>query len=187
MEQEQTLYKIKDVSKLTGELFLKILFYMTETIQDRIQTYQANKTFVGETNWNKFMATDAPKEIKQFRSEEMNLERLKEYLNDYQIGFSVREMPDSTMTLAFETKNKAMVEQAFTFTFDNLVSNLRSHLQYCCKEKISQEVVRLICLWNGDKYSSLFKLPFLNFHRIITYNISYSVMVKYRKTSGCYC
>ena len=73
MEQEQTLYKIKDVSKLTGELFLKILFYMTETIQDRIQTYQANKTFVGETNWNKFMATDAPKEIKQFRSEEMKL------------------------------------------------------------------------------------------------------------------
>lgn len=121
MEQEQTLYKIKDVSKLTGELFLKILFYMTETIQDRIQTYQANKTFVGETNWNKFMATDAPKEIKQFRSEEMNLERLKEYLNDYQIGFSVREMPDSTMTLAFETKNKAMVEQAFSDTLEAVV------------------------------------------------------------------
>ncbi len=66
MEQEQTLYKIKDVSKLTGELFLKILFYMTETIQDRIQTYQANKTFVGETNWNKFMATDAQRKLSSF-------------------------------------------------------------------------------------------------------------------------
>lgn len=121
MEQEQALYKIKDVSKLTGELFVKILFYLSENIQDHFQAHQANRTFTGETNWNKFMATDSSKEIKQFRSEELNLDRLKDYLKDYQIGFSVKDMADGTKTLAFETKNHKLVEQAFSDTLAAVV------------------------------------------------------------------
>lgn len=135
MNQEQTMYKIKDVSKLTGELLLKILFYMSENIQDSIHTHLANSSFKGETNWNKFMATDAPKEIKQFRSEEMNLDRLKDYMSDYKIGFSVKDMADGSKTLAFETKNQAMVEQAFADTLEAVVEPEKL-------EQMSQKLVK---------------------------------------------
>ncbi|WP_249630224.1 DUF3801 domain-containing protein [Streptococcus uberis] len=120
MNQEQMMLKMKDMSKLTGEGLLKALLFMLENGRDQLKAHQANKSFTGETQWNKIMATNAPKELKQFRSNELNLERLKSYLNERGVAFAFRQQKDGKMEFVFESKNKQIVEEVFKELINDL-------------------------------------------------------------------
>lgn len=113
MEQERVLYKIQDISKFTGELFLKTLAFMVESGRDKYAGWPVDKHYTGETEWDKFMATSSEKDVKTFLSHEVNLNQVKRYLEDYKIGFTVRDEPNGKVSLAFEVKNHAFVEKAF--------------------------------------------------------------------------
>lgn len=112
MEQEKSMYQLKHAGKLTGEFLVKGLLLLLEKGEGAIDLYR-NRPKVGEQKWNRFMATDAPKEIKEFRTTEMNLEQLRSVLNMYDISFSMRTLDDGLTQLSFETKHHAVMETAF--------------------------------------------------------------------------
>ncbi|CYU83125.1 DUF3801 domain-containing protein [Streptococcus suis] len=113
MDQEKVSYQIKDVAKLTGDILLKILIEMSDRTADYIKTFESNRHFTGETKWNRLMATSSTKEIKQFHTNELNLERLKTYLTDRGIAFAFKEAANGKMDFVFEAKNRAVVEKVF--------------------------------------------------------------------------
>lgn len=114
------MLKMKDMSKLTGEGLLKALLFMLENGRDQLKAHHANKTFTGEIQWNKIMATNAPKELKLFRTNELNLERLKSYLNERGVAFAFRPQKDGKMEFVFESKNKQIVEEVFKELINDL-------------------------------------------------------------------
>lgn len=122
MEQERTIFQVKDVSKLTGEMLLKMLAYMVEYMNDQGQKYMNRRRFNAETRWNQFMASDNAKEVKTFLSNEVNLDKLKDYLEEYKIGFATQNLKDNRVMLAFEVKNKELVKEAYERFLTNLTS-----------------------------------------------------------------
>lgn len=112
MEQEKSMYQLKQAGKLTGEFLVKGLLLLLEKGEGAIDLYR-NRPKVGEQKWNRFMATNAPKEIKEFRTTELNLEQLRSVLNMYDISFSMRTLDDGLTQLSFETKHHAVMETAF--------------------------------------------------------------------------
>jgi hypothetical protein len=122
MEQERTIFQVKDVSKLTGEMLLKMLAYMVEYMNDQGQKYMNRQRFNAETRWNQFMASDNAKEVKTFLSNEVNLDKLKDYLEEYKIGFATQNLKDNRVMLAFEVKNKELVKEAYERFLTNLTS-----------------------------------------------------------------
>ncbi|MBZ2021753.1 hypothetical protein [Streptococcus sanguinis] len=122
MEQERTIFQVKDVSKLTGEMLLKMLAYMVEYMNDQGQRYMKRQRYGAETRWNQFMASDSAKEVKTFLNNEVNLDKLKDYLAEYKIGFATQNLKDNRVMLAFEVKNKELVKEAYERFLNNLTS-----------------------------------------------------------------
>ena len=122
MEQERTIFQVKDVSKLTGEMLLKMLAYMVEYMTDQGQKYMKRQRYGAETRWNQFMASDSAKEVKTFLSNEVNLDKLKAYLEEYKIGFATQALKDNRVMLAFEVKNKELVKKAYEQFLTDLTS-----------------------------------------------------------------
>lgn len=112
MEQEKSMYQLKNAGKLTGELLVKGLLLFFEKGEELVDLAK-NRPMVGEQKWNRFIATDGFKEIKEFRTTEANLEQLRSVLNMYDISFSVRTLEDGLTQLAFESKNRSVMESAF--------------------------------------------------------------------------
>ena len=135
MEQERTIYQLKDVSKVTGETLLKALAYILETTNDKIKHRMANKHFAGETKWNRFMTTDSKKEVKTFLNNEVNLEKLKDYLREYKIGFASQKLKNNRVMLAFEVKNEALVKEAYEKFLTDLTNPKES-------TKLNQELLK---------------------------------------------
>lgn len=113
MEQERTIFQVKDASKLTGEMLLKMLAYMVEYMTDQGQKYMKRQRYGGETQWDQFIASDSAKEVRTFLSNEVNLDKLKDYLEEYKIGFATQTLKDNRVMLAFEVKNEALVKEAY--------------------------------------------------------------------------
>lgn len=142
MEQEATVYKLKDMSKLTGEMLLKTLLFLIENGTEKFQNKMLNPNITGETSWSKFMATDASKTVKEFRSNELNLERLKEYLAAYKIGFALEELKEGQTSLVFYVKDQELVSQAFQNTLEEIVDPDKSE-ELCDKLILSPKNMNL--------------------------------------------
>ena len=124
MDQDRIVYQLANGAKLTGETFLKALWAMAQHAHDKYQYKQNNQTFVGETNYNKFMATNTEKDSVDFKNSELHLDKLKGYLNDYGIGFTFcRNKGAETQTLLFEVKNKALVERSVEKAIADITKN----------------------------------------------------------------
>lgn len=120
MEQEQVAMKVSEVYKLTGELFLKALYYAIENGYQSVKLYAENKTFSVKTNWNEFMATKETKHFETFLNSEVNTERLEEYLKGYDVGFSIKDNRDGTSTIAIDAKNIQALEASFKGVINDL-------------------------------------------------------------------
>ena len=129
MEQEKSMYQLKNTGKLTGEMLVKALllfFEKGEGVMDLVK----NRPVRGEQKWNRFMATEARKEVKEFRTTEINLEQLRDILKLYNIGFSIKSLEeDGTTLLSFEARNRAVMEQAFEKVLDRAI-NPESAVQF---------------------------------------------------------
>lgn len=135
MEQERTIFQVKDVSKLTGEMLLKMLAYMVEYMTDQGQKFMKRQRYGAETRWNHFMASDSAKEVKIFLSNEVNLDKLKTYLEEYKIGFATQALKDNRVMLAFEVKNKELVKEAYERFLTNLTNSQDT-------KKLNQELLK---------------------------------------------
>ncbi|MFH6639589.1 DUF3801 domain-containing protein [Streptococcus suis] len=113
MEQEKSMYQLKNAGKLTGELLVKGLLLFWEKGEGVVDLVK-NRPTVGEQKWNSFMATGAKKEIKEFRTTEANLEQLRSVLKLYDVRFSIKSLDnEGTTLLSFEAKNREFMEKAF--------------------------------------------------------------------------
>lgn len=121
MEQEQTLFQLKNIGKGTGEILLKGILAFFEQSSEKGKSLGGLLSKSGESNWNRFIANDAPKEIKRFRTSEVNLEKLKEYLKPYGVRFSIKKLSEDEVALAFEAKNKDVVRDAFEHLIADVV------------------------------------------------------------------
>lgn len=120
MEQERVAMKVADVYKLTGELLLKAMYYAMEETTSRFKSYSENKTYTKEVNWNQFMATSETKHFEDFMTSEVNSNRLREYLESYGVGFSIKEHSNGTSTVAIDAKNVQVLEKSFKGVINDL-------------------------------------------------------------------
>lgn len=120
MDQERVGMKIADLYKLTGELFLKALYYAIENGYQSVKTSAENSIFSGKTNWNQFLATKETKHFETFLHSEVNGERLKEYLKEYGVGFAIKDNGNGTSTIAIDAKNLQALEASFKGVINDL-------------------------------------------------------------------
>ncbi|WP_375708944.1 hypothetical protein PJ261_02225 [Streptococcus dysgalactiae] len=138
MEQEQTLFQLKNIGKGTGEIILKGILAFFEQSSEGGKNLGDLLSKNGESNWNRFMANDATKEIKRFRTSEVNLEKLKEYLKPYGVRFSIKKLSENEVALAFEAKNKDIVRDAF----EHLISDVVDPEKDSKKQEVVDRLVR---------------------------------------------
>ncbi|HEL2313601.1 hypothetical protein [Streptococcus suis] len=110
MNQEQVARKMTDISKLSGEVLLKFLWYIIQESAEKYKYVIENKTFTGETSWNAFLATSEDKYFKEFLAGEMHVESLKQYLKEHNIGFAMQQLPNGKMEIAIDAKNVQQLE-----------------------------------------------------------------------------
>ncbi|MGT2754550.1 hypothetical protein [Streptococcus ovis] len=114
MNQEQIAYRLTGISKVTGEVLLKLIFLALQETEEKLQQHLAAKNFTSETSWNKFLATSDEKYFKEFLSTELHTKALKDYLNEHNIGFALQKLPDGKMEIAIDAKNIQQLENFLT-------------------------------------------------------------------------
>lgn len=114
MNQEQVAYRLKDMSKVTGEMLLKLILLAIQETEERYQQFIGNKNFTSETSWNNFLATSEEKYFKEFLSSELHSKALKDYLNEHNIGFAMQKLPNGKMEIAIDAKNIQQLENFLT-------------------------------------------------------------------------
>ena len=125
MDDEKVIsLTVKNV-KLTVEVLLKALFMVGEEVY---RVYQDSKLgdriFQGETPWNDFMKSIDHITIKDLKTNEVNLEKFKEELAKYNIGFSFYKHSDGeTISMAFSIKHKDIVEKSLAETLEKMVKD----------------------------------------------------------------
>lgn len=123
MNQEQALYKISDVAKLSGEFLLKALFYMVTDAADGVTNLLPKKGVGSEQHYYKFMATEGSKMVETFKASELHVTTLKSYLEQFGVTFAMKEQENGQKLLVFEAKDKALVAEAFSQTLDKLTND----------------------------------------------------------------
>ncbi|CYV70911.1 DUF3801 domain-containing protein [Streptococcus equi subsp. zooepidemicus] len=157
MEQDRMLYQITNVSKITGELVLKALWAMTQHMYEKHQYNQNNQSFTGETNYNKFMATNTDKEFKNLNVTEAHLDKLKNYLESYGIGFTTRKTKGQEgQDLIFEVKNKAIVERSMEKALQDMTRNPKKVADQIAKKPGDRSISEKIAYFkNHFKYKGI--------------------------------
>lgn len=112
MNDERIVSFIGRASTTTMEFLLKFLYLSMVKSADIVTHHQATRSFTGEVGWEKFLRTHGQKDIQEFLPNEVNLSAFKEELKRYKIGFAFTQNSDGTMALAYDFKNKKVVEKA---------------------------------------------------------------------------
>lgn len=123
MEQERVVSQIGRTAIVTGDFVLKALYLSITKAAEVHQHHKRDLNYTGQTSWDKFMATSHSKEVKAFLANEVNLSALKEELKAYGIGFAFHHHSDGTVSMAYDFKNKAVVEAAFSRVIEQLTTS----------------------------------------------------------------
>ncbi|HEO7897380.1 DUF3801 domain-containing protein [Streptococcus agalactiae] len=121
MEQERSIYQVKEVGKVTGDFLIKMALLFFERSNDALQAHY-DKPKAGEVRWNRLMASSEDKTIKHFRASEVSMAALKTYLAQYGVMFATRDLGNGMMSIAFEAKNRDIIAQAFSHFLDQVTS-----------------------------------------------------------------
>lgn len=113
MDQERSMTQITTNAKVTGETLLKLMWLAITNAAEKHQERKANKVYVGETPWQKFMATNGSKGFKEFATNNVNLDKFKAEMEKMGVGFSFHYHDNNQVTMAFNIKEASVVEKAF--------------------------------------------------------------------------
>ena len=111
MPQEKAAQTIILKQKATAEALLKALYTLAKELHDQQEYKAAHRTFIGETNFNDFMATKDYKGNYEFINGSLNIDKVKDYLTKRGIGFTTRIVGGETQ-LFFDMKNQEVVKNA---------------------------------------------------------------------------
>lgn len=111
------------IKKTTLEYLFKMIFILTEKATDLyVYLRTPDKIFTGNTEWNKFMTSLDDITIKDLKNNQVNLDKFKEELEKYGIGFSFYKHSDGeNVSIAFLVKHKDIVEKAMTNTLEEII------------------------------------------------------------------
>ena len=73
MNDERIVSQVIHAGKVSGDFLLKTLWLLIEKSSSYVAYRNSNKVYVGDTSWNKFLATSGDKDIKTFLTSELNL------------------------------------------------------------------------------------------------------------------
>ncbi|HEL1585353.1 TPA: hypothetical protein TXJ06_002136 [Streptococcus suis] len=115
MDEERVVSQIARISFVSGEVCLKSLFLTIGKLAEQSHySGRVSPVLAGQTNWDSFLASPGSKELKEFLTNEVNLSALKSELAKYGIGFAFRSHSDGTTSLAYDFRNRAIVEKALS-------------------------------------------------------------------------
>lgn len=123
MEDERVISTTANISKTTAEFLLKMLYCgISKSYGMYKESKLETRVFTGETEWNKFMESIDPIQIKDFKNNEVNLDRFKEELEKYGMGFSFYKHADGkNVSLAYSINHSSIVEKAINETLEKIV------------------------------------------------------------------
>ena len=79
MEQDRVVFQLSNASKVTGETILKALWSIIQYAHEKHDYNKNNQNFIGETNYNQFMATNTNKDMLILENKDIHIGKLKEY------------------------------------------------------------------------------------------------------------
>lgn len=135
MDEERVVGHLGRISLVTGEVALKTLFVMAAKLLDQPSRFGGAglpQVPTGQVSWDAFMASPGAKELKEFLTNEVNLSALKSELAKYGIGFAFRSHSDGTTSLAYDFRNRAIVEKALS----NFLAAIRKNPQEFTKQTL---------------------------------------------------
>lgn len=134
MDEERVVGQIGRMSYVTGEIALKTLFIFAEKLfeQRRLRGTSMPILPTGQLKWDVFMSSPGAKELKEFLTNEVNLSALRTELAKYGIGFAFRRHSDGTTSLAYDFRNRAIVEKALS----NFLASIRKNPQEFTKRTL---------------------------------------------------
>ncbi|HFI0149780.1 TPA: DUF3801 domain-containing protein [Streptococcus suis] len=133
MDEERVVGHVARLGFVTGRVWLKSLFLAVEKLTEH--AYASGRAFpalAGQTNWESFLASPGSKELQEFLTNEVNLSALKTELAKYGIGFAFKNHSDGTTSLAYDFKNRAIVEKALS----NFLADIRKNPQEFTKKTL---------------------------------------------------
>lgn len=143
MEDERIISITAQNSKLTAEFLIKAIFTGRMFFYRRYQDKKlGDRIFHGETEWSKFMKSIDPITMRDLTTNEVNLDKFKEELEKYNIGFSFYKHADGkTTSVAFSIKHKDIVEKSLSETLEKVVKseNFTENVKKAPKKKDLQE------------------------------------------------
>ncbi|MDN5469875.1 MAG: hypothetical protein L0I49_03050 [Lactococcus raffinolactis] len=123
MNDERIVSQVTHVGKVSGDFLLKALWLLIEKSSSYVAYKNTNKVYVGNTNWNKFLASSGDKDIKTFLTSEVNLDLLKAELERYKLPFSYYEPKAGEVALCFDVRNTKIVETAMQGLLKDLTTD----------------------------------------------------------------
>ena len=124
MEEEKVINLSYKFTKTTAEFLLKTLFSGIDKGYEIYNDIRLGKRiFHGETEWNKFMESLDPTTIKDLQTNEVSLEKFKEELEKYGIGFAFYKHSDGRVSVAYSIKHESIVSKALSETIEKMVKD----------------------------------------------------------------
>lgn len=134
MEQERVVAQVGRSAMATGEFILKALYLASQKAAEVHREKQHHINYRGEATWEQFMASSHSKDVRDFLHNEVNLEALKAELERYQIGFAFHRHNDGSVSMAYDFKNKAIVEEAFSRVITKIIENPKATRDQLAKD-----------------------------------------------------
>ncbi|CUW08381.1 MULTISPECIES: DUF3801 domain-containing protein [Leuconostoc] len=122
MEQKETVHQMTSMGTMSMKRFIDMMIALQYFIREKVGEKQT-KTFSGQQSIYKMMnqSTDplTSKEIHQ----EVDLEKLKNYLDEQSLPFSFRKNKDGSQTLFFRVKDQELAAKAMAKVLNQIVND----------------------------------------------------------------
>lgn len=140
MEDEQIIYMTARKTALVGEVLLKVILLGAEKLHEKYVDIRLGKRiFSGETEWNKFMESLDDVNIKTLRYHEINLEKYKEALEKYNIGFSFYDHENGKVSFAYYIRQEKILEKITNDFLQKIVKE--DNILDKCKKDINSKTL----------------------------------------------
>ncbi|MBF0780593.1 MULTISPECIES: hypothetical protein [unclassified Granulicatella] len=117
MDEEHIVISFGRTGQIMADFMLKALFLSV----DKIMELKGMRTFLGETEWQKFISGADKVDVQDLLTTEVNLDKLKTELERYGIGFAFYKQSESKTLMAYALKHKAIVEKVFSEVIKDII------------------------------------------------------------------
>lgn len=122
MEQKEVIHKISVSSNMTMRATVQLLDQLGSWLNDTIKDH-INATMVGEQPLYKLLNNSKSPLTSEKVNESVDLDKLKEYLNEQGLAFAFKENKDGSRNLFFKVQDKELAFKALENVKNDMLSN----------------------------------------------------------------